>query len=204
MAFERLKNLGEPRWSKIKNELIRGVPCMNLARQIQMEWHEFNDVAERTLTQQLSRLRIEMQKGIFGEEAARDLEEAKTPHQKVEILSSFGSIDALQEMEKLVRIQMKRVVRLSVKEENMPLPIPNLNEIIRDEAELLKDLQKMRFDLGLDEFHGVLPGIRGVTASATLPDGTQVQKSVYEAVDIMNSIFDKRGIGSSYGNNGNG
>jgi hypothetical protein len=199
VAFERLQALGEARWTLIRNELIRGEPAMSLARRIQQEWGEFQDVAEKTLTQQLNRLRLKIQEGAFGQEVAQKLEEAVTTKQKVEILNEFGTVNALEQMETLMTLQMKRIQRLAQREVEMPMPIPNLNEMIVTGSKLAQDLQKMRFDLGMDEFKGVVPGFKGMSASMTLPDGTHIQKQVYEAADVMNSIFDRRGI-----QNGNG
>jgi nucleotidyltransferase/DNA polymerase involved in DNA repair len=199
VAFERLQALGETRWTLIRNELVRGEPAMSLARRIQQEWGEFQDVAEKTLTQQLSRLRQKIQEGAFGQEVAEKLEQAVTAKQKVEILNEFGTVNALEIAETLITLQMKRIQRLVKREEEMPMPLPSLNEMIMSGSKLAQDLQKMRFDLGLDEFCGVVSGFKGASASVTLPDGTHIQKQVYEAADVLNNIFDSRGIA-----NGNG
>jgi hypothetical protein len=193
MAFDRLQALGEPRWTLIRNELLRGEPAMALARKIQQDWNEFQDVAEKTLTQQLNRLRMQIEKGAFGPAVTQKLEDS-TPKQREQVLESFGSLNALQTMENLIKIQVKRIRRLAEREQDMPMPIPNLTGMITDGAKMVESLQKMRFDLGLDEFHGVVPGFRGTAAQMTLPDGTVLQKQVYEAAGLMNDIFDQRGI----------
>lgn len=188
MAFDRLQGLGEARFTKIRNELLRGIPAMALARTIQMEWGEFTDVAEKSLTQQLNRLRIAMEEEAFGEETADSLERS-SPRVRVNILGKEGTLNPLEEMEDIIRKQKRRIKRFLDKEEASNNAIPILNEIIKDQFKMIQDYQKARFDLGIDEFQGVIPGMKTISASATLPDGTTIQKSVYEAVNLAEKIL---------------
>lgn len=192
-SFSRLQNLGKDRFTKITSDLIRGTPAMSMARVIQTEWMEFQDVAEKTLTQQLNRLRIALEKKAFGNTLTTDLE-FSSKKKRVEILQGIGDLNVLHEIEELAFIQKKRIIRLSNREEAMPMPLSTLSEIIRDQQKLLEGIQKVRFDLGLDEYKGVLTGVRAGSASITLPDGTNIHRQVYEAVDAVENIFAKRGI----------
>ena len=49
MAFDRLQKLGKEKFQKIVNELARGTPAQTLARLIQQEWGDAQDVREETL-----------------------------------------------------------------------------------------------------------------------------------------------------------
>jgi hypothetical protein len=195
MAFERLQELGEEKFRKIVNELMQGTPAMALARTIQQDWKEFQNVAEKTLTQQLSRLRFAMAEGAFGPKAAKQIALGATP--QVALLKHV-TVPVLVRLEHLAAQQEARVTNLIEKEKLMPLPVgPMLqatNAVFNDYKELLKDIQKMRYDLGLDTFHGVVPLARGVSQTTTLPDGTSIHKQVFEAVTTVEDIFAKRGI----------
>lgn len=209
MAFERLQSLGTSKWTKILNTLMRGGTAMGLARVIQQEWKEFPDMSERTLTQQLNRLRTVAATGVFGQEIANEIQKQGTP--LVKRLEGISS-NAIERMEELSTWQRKRVMRFIEREEKLLLPpqhetgkitmivpvtsnmVQSLNMVMNDYSRLLQDIQKMRFELGLDEYKGVLPSMRGASVSTTSPDGTIVQKQVFEAVTTIEHIFNQRGI----------
>ena len=197
MAFDRLKAMGEVRFTKITGDLIRGESAMGLARTIQQEWHEFNDVAEKTLTQQLNRLRLSMLAGSFGPEKQAKLEKLAAPKKLVETLKGFATIDSLNAQEMLLSLQVGRIQRLVEKEKAMPVPIAHLDKMMETANTLNVQLQKQRFELGLDQYH-VGPGMstsRAASIGVTLPDGTHVQKQVYEALESAEAIMAKNGIG---------
>jgi hypothetical protein len=199
MAFERLQTLGEEEFQKILNLLMRGEPAMHVARTIQQEWHQFQDVAEKTLCQQLNRLRLAAAEGAFGMKAAKKIAEGATP--QIRMLKDV-SVGTLVRLEELSEIQKHRVLALVEKEKNMPLPIGAMltatNMVFTDYKQLLLDIQKVRFDLGLDEFKGPtshsIHHVKGGVVSAQLPDGTNVQKQVFEAVQAIEAVFDQRKI----------
>jgi len=64
MKIERLQRLGNEKFQKIVNELIRGIPAIIVARLIQQEWGDYNDVREDTLANQLKRLHTAIQMGL--------------------------------------------------------------------------------------------------------------------------------------------
>lgn len=197
MAFERLQQLGEDRFQKILNDLMRGVAAMAVARMIQQEWGEFQDVGEKTLTQQVNRLRKAAAEGMFGKKLAKQVEVLGTPH--IAALQGI-SVSVLDRLEEICDLQQKRVKDLLEKEGKLPVPIAALAQqttnAISTYKDTLKDVQKIRFDLGLDELKAPVPmmGMRGSMSSTTLPDGTHIQKQVFEAVQVMEEIFSARKI----------
>jgi len=222
VAFERLQALGDEQFKKILNLLMRGEPAMHVARTLQQQppkgWGIFQDVAEKTLTAQLNRLREVAAEGAFGLKAARRIAEGHTPQIK---RLEHVSISVLVRMEELADIQRTRVLNLVEKEKDSLLPkIGNLhlpsnmpssakmapqeyrhlltqtNLVFNDYRQLLLDLQKIRFDLGLDEFKGPVSTTtaRGATQTTTFPDGMSVQKQIFEAVTTIEQIFDARKI----------
>jgi hypothetical protein len=202
MAFERLQELGDEKFGKILNLLMRGEPAMTLAREIQAPppkgWGLFQDVAEKTLTQQLNRLRLAAAEGAFGRKMAKSIEAGHKP--QIKMLERV-SVHVLARLEDLSDIQRDRVLALVEKEKNMPLPIGAMltatNAVFNDYRQLLLDIQKVRFDLGLDEFKGPVGqhiSMRGAAQTHMFPDGTSIQKQVFEAVTTIEQIFDARKI----------
>jgi hypothetical protein len=70
IAFRRLQNLGKEKFQKILNELARGTPAQTLARLIQQEWGDVQNVREETLAKQLKRLSTTITNGAFGGDLA--------------------------------------------------------------------------------------------------------------------------------------
>lgn len=220
MAFQRLQALGEERFGKIINLLMRGESAMGLARQIQQPppegWGEFQDVAEKTLTQMLNRLRLRAAEGAYGAKTAKWIAQGNKPPQ-INRLERI-SVRVLDRMEELSDIQRDRVLALVEREKLHLLPtsqagnlhikmapqeyrhlLTQTNLVFNDYRELLKDIQKIRFDLGLDEFKGPVgasasQALRGASTTVNLPDGTNIQKQVFEVVRTVEQIFDQREI----------
>lgn len=199
-AFERLQGLGEERFNKILNLLMRGEPAMRVAREIQQDWKEFQDVAERTLMQQLKRLRLVAAEGAFGKKAAQSIADGHTLRTPVRL--AHLNVRVLERLEELSEIQRERVLALVEKEQKMPVPVgPMLaatNAVFNDYRQVLLDLQKIRFDLGLDEFKGPVGGslasLKAASATQTFPDGSSIQKQVFEAVTTVEQILNARQI----------
>ena len=222
MAFERLQQLGQIKFTRILNALMRGEPAMTLARQIRTEWGDFGDVAEKSLTQQLSRLRLAASEGMFGEKVAAEIVKGAIP--QIKALEGVTS-EVLTRMEEVANLQRQRVLMLvnherecftqdktmvpaqkgkvtfltSFKKDTtklVPVPITSTNSVVNDYAQLLQDIQKIRFDLGLDEFKGVIPGMRIAAASSSeiRADGSTTQKQVFEAITTLETIFDRRKV----------
>jgi hypothetical protein len=70
IAFRRLQNLGKEKFQKLLNELARGTPAQTLARVIQQEWGDAQNVREETLAKQLKRLSATITNGAFGGDLA--------------------------------------------------------------------------------------------------------------------------------------
>jgi hypothetical protein len=71
-----------------------------------------------------------------------------------------------------------------------------LNETIKEYRYTLLELQKIRFELGIDDFKGPQSHtvIRGLSQTNSLPDGSSVQKQIFEAINTIEQIFDARSI----------
>jgi hypothetical protein len=71
--------------------------------------------------------------------------------------------------------------------------VVGLNKCIYDYKNLLISIQKIRFDLGLDEYRRGFPPATASAPNVTCADGT-MEERVCEAVAIVEEIFDRRGI----------
>jgi hypothetical protein len=195
-AFWRLQGLGEERFRYLLNALMRGIPSLDLARVVQQEWKECLEIAEQNLAQQLARLQVTACERMFGPGTfAHKLKFGELPQiKRIEGVT----MAVLERMEELANVQRTRYLLLAEKEFGMSFPTGALltatNTVFTEYRETLKDLQKMRFDLGLDEFKGPLAGVRGTSSSMTLPDGTHIQRQMFEAVNTLEEIFAKRGV----------
>ena len=205
-AYRTLRGLGDEKFQTIVNRLMRGTPATALAREIQLQppdgWGDLQDQTESSIGLQLNRLRQEIAEGAFGKEAAEEIAKGKKP--QVQALAKI-SVSTLQRMEELADIQRERVLALVAREKVNLLPqlkaggmapqeyrhiLTQTNQVFTDYQSNLLNLQKLRFDLGLDDFKGPVTAIRGASVTTTTPEGATVQKQVFEAVNAVEKIFE--------------
>jgi len=195
-AFTRLQGLGEEKFGKILNALMRGEPCAKIARWIQQAppdgWGDFQGVAETTVMQQLNRLRRAAADGVFGAKESKRITEIGRPN--IDRLAEI-SIPVLARAEELSDKQRELVMVLlnkAIKEERT---YTSVNDAVANYEQNLLNIQKLRFDLGLDEWKGpASTTLKAGVQTTTLPDGTSIQKQVFEAVRAVEHIFEQRGI----------
>ena len=191
MKFERLQRLSNEKFQKIVNELMRESPAIIIARLILQEWGDCNDVQEDTLATQLKRLHTAITNGAFGGDLAQEAKRKASVRIK---LFHGSTLDCKDELIELAIIQRVRVLALWEKERQLNIPLSSLNFVINDYRDLLLSIQKIKFDLGLDEYKGVIPGVKARSASVTTPHDLKIQEQVFEAVATVEHIFRKRGI----------
>ena len=108
--------------------------------------------------------------------------------------SKVMDLNCLDELQGLAVIQKDRLRRLLKKNQKSNAPFSNPSKLINDYQRLILSIQKMKFDLGLDEFKGVTRGARVKAPSVTRPDDLQKQQELLDAVTSVNEIFRRRGI----------
>ena len=191
MKFERLQRLSKEKFQKIVNELMRGIPAIMIARLIQREWGDCQNVREDTLAKQLKRLHTAITNGAFGGDLAQEARRKASVRIK---LFHGSSLDCLAELIELALLQKNRVQQIWEKERQLNVPFSSLNALINDYRDLLLSIQKIKFDLGLDEYKGVMSGVKATATSVTRPDGVNVQQQVLEAITTVEDIFRRHGI----------
>ena len=93
----------------------------------------------------------------------------------------------LDELVKLANIQDERVLAMRAEERKSGFINPRLDTAIRVHEHMLLSIQRMRFDLGLDEYK------RGIPRAQTAESAAEVQVQVYEAYKAAEEIFTRLG-----------
>jgi hypothetical protein len=187
MAFERFSGLGREKFQKIVNELTRGIPAQTVARLVH-QWGDAQDVREETLAKQLKRLHTAITNGAFGGDLAQQAKEKAI----VRIMWLHGStLNCLDALIEVAIVQRTRVLTLYEHEQASGKHIAGLNAVINDYRDLLVAIQKVKFDLGLDEFKRGIP-VRASETSVTSPDGVTVRRQVLEAYSTLEEVITRR------------
>jgi hypothetical protein len=184
-----LKDMGPEKYQKtIKRLMMPGVLAATIAKEISKD---FPGMPIPLLAQKLRRARA------AAEAASAKLRLEQANHQasqsRIEAVHD-SSMQVLSDLISITKLQRSRIDRLYLEELGQRRPVRLLNTIIRDYCAQLAQVQKIQFDLGINEFKGPLSGMRGVIDKRTLPDGTHQELHVYEAVAAVEEIFRKRGI----------
>jgi hypothetical protein len=146
MQFVRFERLGEMKFRRITNELKRGTPVILVARLVQQEWGECQEVPEDTLVKQLQWLKkclsdsLDEQKQFTREESVRKNCLGNSGHGCLEQLIALAIIDN------------DRIEGLRKKEQRTGCIIAELDKMIDRYAKLLETIQGLKFDLGVDKY----------------------------------------------------
>lgn len=176
MKYARIYALGKERVSVIDNQLAQGKSMYHIARMVQQDWKEFQDVAEKTLVQQLNRYK-----------ADKDIPTTHKTHDPgtMVITTVIGRVDVVQKLGELEKALRERLDAALKREKGLAgMFLPGLSKEINDYRVLLLDIQKTQFDLGVDEYKGPLLAARMMTGSKVLPDGTVMHAQITEAVQV--------------------
>lgn len=191
-GFARITSLPEDQKMVIDNWLTRGGEVMALTRQIQQDWKQFTDVAESSLYMQLNRYRS------YLHATAKESLPSMVNSEGALIVKAQRNrnIDPMERLVALVEIQEKRLQMFLNKEAQVQMPIAGVEKVIDSTKELLKDIQKIRFDTGLDEFKGVVQGmqVRAGSKTITAPDGTSTTTQLFEAISVAEKVLERASI----------
>lgn len=183
-VFSRLTRLGGERFQKIVNALARGASAAAVARVIQRDWELLQEVSEDTLARQLNRLRTAIINGAFGGELAEDAR-ARAMVQLKELQGS--TLDCFIALVAAYELQWQRVLRLRDIERQSGRYLPGLNVAMRQCKDLLITIQKIKFDLGFDEFKRL-----GSTPEDPFERERETQQRVNEALQIVHEILERK------------
>jgi len=146
--FRRLQALGEDKFRRITDEFARGTPVSSVARLIQQEWGDCVDVEEDKLAKQLKRLHKDISNEFFTcLENERTERHASSQTTSLES-SGHDGLDRLMELASIV----KQRIDLWKRREREGSMLPELTTMMKQHVKLVVAIQKIRFDLGLDEY----------------------------------------------------
>jgi hypothetical protein len=103
------------------------------------------------------------------------------------LMQNNEALIVLDELVKLANIQDERMLAMRAQERKSGFINPHLDIAIRVHEHLLLNIQKMRFDLGLDEYKRNIPKVQ--TAESAAED----QMRIYEAYKAAEEIFRRLG-----------
>ena len=92
----------------------------------------------------------------------------------------------LDELVKLANIQDERVLAMRAEERKLRFINPRLDAAIRLHVHILLSIQKIMFDLGLDEYK------RGIPQAQTAESDAEVQRELYKGFTLAEEIFARR------------
>lgn len=186
-GFSRIKNLEEGQLAYVHNHLSKGGEVMALARHMQQQWKVFTDVAEKSLFQQLNRYRT-----YLAQTDTKLVDKVVNTHGAALVrMRRTDKLDVLERMQALFHIQEGRLQLFIDKEASIKMPMAAIDKMITDMQGMLVQIQKVRFDLGIDAFAGVVPGgtIRVGMKTVTSPDGTVTNTALLESVSEADAIL---------------
>lgn len=179
----RIFSLGEERVTVVNNLLARGESSIQVARLIQGKWGQCQDVSEKTLIQQILRYKDDTASGKIPVAVITPEGDAVT--------QMLSKVDVVAEYASLIALQKTRLAMFLEKEKQSKLPIAGVSKDVELLSALLRDTQKIQFDLGVDAYNGPqLQGGRVASRTQSLPDGTVVREEVTEAYSVAQNVLE--------------
>ena len=183
-AFKRLKSLGEERMQEVDSRLLSGEPCSAIAAWIQVDLGKLKDIKPASLKKTLERYRE-------TELRNRTLERIAQAQSGSAIKTIQKRLNALDEMEEIVRFQRIRVDKIMMRESKLPegILLKDTSNEIRLLKDMLLDLGKLQLETGLlpraaKTFKGSVVGADGEVRQF---EWTEEQEELFQAISRMES-----------------
>lgn len=183
--FQRLFALGEDKMLRINNMLATGTSPYTIAKIIQQEWGDHTDLTQHSLMLQLQRYKAELETRAMIPAPGSPI-----PVSPLLTVPPEERLPVVQKAKEVLAIQLNRIKMLAAKEEKLGMPMAQLNKEIETYTSMLEKIQRMQFDLGLDEFRGPLIQGGKVTLTKTQnADGTTVTEATAQAVSTAVQVM---------------
>ena len=193
MEFVELRHLGAQSFRMVVNDLVRGVPPTAVATRIQREWGQVQDVSRDRLRRELTNLRIVIADCTVSSNGRNEM-----PRKECSDRTQLKPL--LDELEQLAKIYKHHIGRLQKLEVQQNRYIPELSRAIKSYGQLIVAMQKLRFELGLDEYKLVKLSRREQEAAIAKEKEEkerkedEIQRQIFHAVKVAEEIFRKRRI----------
>ncbi len=172
-TFTKLKALNCFR--EAHQKLLEGWPISELARWIQQDNSEYNDVSRDSLVSILSKYRNTIPAAEFVK-----TNENLSPALADKLREAQQGLDELAEMEKLYRLQMERVEIDRKMEQNIKKLLPTMGQEVRTAKEILQAYADLKMDLGITDRNLGTARTEMINATIDLSGATPAVQKVLE------------------------
>jgi hypothetical protein len=180
-----LQRLGQEKFRTIVGLLKQGKPPSLIVHWIQDEWGDCCDVQEDILSEELESLHNDLTTGLQKPE-----QPASQGIIGMQRLGSPGH-ECLDQLVGLAEIQARRIQDLLNKEESSNCFIPEINTMIAGHARLVRDIQEIKFHLGIDTYLRRVPEDVRARVEHLERQEQETERQVYEAYKGVEKIFEE-------------
>lgn len=145
--YHRIFGLGLERKQAVDDMFLDRTAISQITKVIQDSWGDCMDIKPHTLELLLGRYKRDIiDKNIIVAEKIRENNLAKNARL---IEAVEAELDLLYELARLIRTQKRRINKLFIREESIPLLFSNLGNEIKILSRLLEQYAELSFDMGL-------------------------------------------------------
>ena len=141
-ALNKLQSLGDEVLSLVDSKLTSGVPASQVAAWLQDECKLFPEVKPPSVKKMLERYRK-------GELRNKTLDRIATAHVNLPLATLQKRLNALDELEEMVRVQRGRVDKMLTLETGKPILLKTTTDEIRLLKDMLMDLGRIQLETGV-------------------------------------------------------
>ncbi len=172
-ALNKLQSLGDEVLSLVDSKLTSGVPASQVAAWLQDECKLFPEVKPPSVKKMLERYR----KGELRNKVMARISEA---HVNLPLATVQKRLNALDEMEEMVRLQRGRVDKMLTLETGKPILLKATSDEIRLLKDMLMDLGRIQLETGV-----LARAAKKISGSIIGADGQQKQFEWTEAQEKL-------------------
>jgi len=180
-----LQGLGIEKFRTIVGLLKQGTPQNLIVHWIQDEWGDCYDVQEDILSEELESLHNDLTTGL-----QKPVQPARQEIIGMQRLGSPGH-ECLDQLVRLAEIKDRRIQDLLKKEESGNCIIPEIYTMIAGHARLVRDIQEIRFHLGIDTYLRRVPEDVRARLEHLERQERETERQVYEAYKGAEKVFEK-------------
>lgn len=176
-AIKRLKALGDDVLSIVDSRLTAMEPASHIAKWLQEERGVLLEIKQTSVKKMLERYR-------YGELRNKVMTRIKDAHTHVPIATVQKRLNALDELEDIVRIQRGRVDKMLLLEADKPILLKTTTDEIHLLKDALVDLGRMQMETGVlarapRTFKGQVTGANGEVKQF---EWTEAQEELYQEI----------------------
>lgn len=179
-AFKRLHALGAERVAQIDEMLLKGIPASQVAMVLHGEWKVLTDVKADSVKKMLERYRK-------TELRARIVHQVAGATQGLRASTLQKRLNAMDELEALVRSQKDRFEKMYMKEKPTPLLMKQVTDEGRLLKEMLVELGRLQLETGVlqrapKKISGTLTDEHGVQRAF---EWTTEQEALFQQIEAI-------------------